>query len=107
MGEPRGDGGISRLGSLGNVRLRIVARWIVWGEERAERALLSGVIIWDGGPRMAPLGRAGWRNASSSVGAAIGSFPTTSARVSANKRPEAQARLLGSLCPPDLDNSDF
>lgn len=37
---------------------------------------------------MAPLGRAGWKNASSSVGAEFCSLFTVSARVSANKNLE-------------------
>lgn len=55
---------------------------------------------------MAPLGRARWRNASSSVGAAAGSRLVLSARVSTNKTFEARARSLRGLCPPDGDNFD-
>lgn len=79
---------MSRLGLVGNVRLRIVAQWIVWGEEGADKALVSGVMAWRGGPRMTPLGRARLGESSSSAEGAMGS-PTvlsTTRRVSPKKR---------------------
>ena len=46
---------------MGIVRLRIVARWVVYGEEGAESVLFSDVEACGGptGPNMAPLAAAG------------------------------------------------
>lgn len=56
---------------------------MVKGDEGAERALLSGLILCGGGPRIAPLGRSGCRNVS--AGAPVGSSLVSSASVSAKK----------------------
>ena len=94
VGEPRGDWGISRLGLVGSVRLRIAVRWLMYGEDGAERALLAGVVAWGGDLKEVPLGRVG----SSSADAAVGPFLVRAPRVSVNERMKcrpAYATIVG------------